>query len=174
MASMSDFGIGELTWRYPEREGQPFVLRDDGTEVGCLHFRERPQGKSTGEFGGKTWAFEYSADLHPRVTIFDADSQALAEYVPSLAGGGVVSFHSGVRYRWRRANVWGTKWCFCHPEQKSSVCVSQETGALTAGGKVAVCCGSSGLVETPVLLLLAWFLRILQFEMLTEGNSRIG
>ena len=59
-------------------------------------------------------------------------------------------------------------------EQKSSVCLSQETGPLTQGGKVSVCCGAADLPETPVLLLLAWFLRIMDFEMLVEGIFRVG
>ncbi len=54
------------------------------------------------------------------------------------------------------------------------MCLSQETGSLTQGGKVSVCCGSAGLPETPVLLLLAWFLRIMDFEMLVEGLFRVG
>ena len=59
-------------------------------------------------------------------------------------------------------------------EQKSSVCLSQEAGPLMQGGKVSVCCGAADLPETPVLLLLAWFLRIMDFEMLMEGIFRIG
>jgi hypothetical protein len=174
MTSASEAKIRDLVWEYPEREGQPFLLLDAGVEIGRLAFHEEPAA-SIGEIRGQKWTFRYSARLHPRVTVYRGDSQELvAEYVPCLTGGGMVSFDSGVRYRWRKASVWGDNFCFRHLEQKSSVCLSQETGSLTQGGKVSVCCGSAGLPETPVLLLLAWFLRIMDFEMLVEGLFRVG
>ncbi|MGA2269300.1 MAG: hypothetical protein ABSH44_12595 [Bryobacteraceae bacterium] len=174
MTPTSEAKIRDLVWQYPELEGQPFLLLDAGVEIGRLAFHEEPAA-SIGELRGQRWTFRYSTKLQPRVTVHRDDSQKLvAEYVPCLTGGGVVSFDSGVCYRWRKASVWGDKWCFCHQEQKSSVCLSQDTGPLTQGGKVSVCCGAADLPETPVLLLLAWFLRILDFEMLVEGIFRVG
>jgi hypothetical protein len=174
MTSSTESAQREFTWQYPKQEGHPFVLRDDGGEAGWLQFHEGPE-VSTGEFRGKKWFFRYSADLHPRVTVHSAESHhVVAEYVPSMTGGGVVSFDSGAHYRWKKADVLGSRWCFRHREQNSSVCLSQEAGPLTKGGKVAVCCGAADLPETPVLLLLAWFLRIMDFEMLVEGIFRVG
>jgi len=54
------------------------------------------------------------------------------------------------------------------------VCLSQEAGPLRQGGKVSVCRGAADRPETPILLLLAWFLRIMDFEMLVEGLFRVG
>jgi hypothetical protein len=174
MTSTSETKSRDLVWQYPKHEGQPFLLLDGGVEMGRLAFHEEPVA-SIGELMGQRWTFSYSTRLHPRVTVHRDDSQELvAEYVPCLTGGGVLFFNSGARYRWRKASVWGHKWCFCHPEKKSCVCLSQETGPLTQGGKVSVCCGEAGLPETPILLLLAWFLRILDFEMLVEGIFRVG
>jgi len=164
----------ELIWQYPEQEGQPFLLWDQGVKAGWLQFNEQPEA-STGEIQGQRWAFRYSARLHPRVTVYRGDSpEVCAEYVPCFTGGGLVSFDSGARYRWRRSDIWGTRWCFRHVEQKSSICLTQEAGSLTQGGKVSVCCGAADQPETPVLLLLAWFLRIMDFEMLVEGIFRVG
>jgi hypothetical protein len=86
----------------------------------------------------------------------------------------MVSFDSGVRYRWKKADMWSGKWCFRHAERKSCVCLSQDAGPMVQGGRVSVCCGAADLPETPVLLLLAWFLRIMDFEMLVEGIFRVG
>ena len=164
----------ELIWQYPEQEGQPFLLWDDGVKAGWLEFNELP-AVSTAEFQGQRWAFRYSDRLHPRITVHRGDSQEVfAEYVPSFTGGGMVSFDSGARYRWMRSDIWGARWCFRHVEQKSSICLSQEAGPLTQGGRVSVCCGAADLPETTVLLLLAWFLRIMDFEMLVEGIFRVG
>lgn len=175
MTTTTESTTREMTWRYPERDGQPYVLREGGADAGWLEFHDQPGARSTGEFNGRRIEFEYTAELHPRVLVrHDGSQDLVAEYVPNLAGGGVVSFASGARYRWRRSNVFGAKWCFCQQENKRSVCVSQESGPLAHGGKTTLCCGAAGLPETPVLLLLAWFLRIMEFEMLGEGLSRMG
>jgi len=174
MTSAAEGKTREMMWQYPDEEGQPFLLWDEGMNAGWFQFQEEP-ADSTGEFRGQKWVFRYSARLHPRVTVYRGDSpDPLAEYVPAFTGGGMVSFDSGVRYRWRRSDIWGSKWCFHRVEDKSSVCLSQETGALIEGGRVAVCRGAVDLPETPVLLLLAWFLRIMDFEMLIEGIFRVG
>jgi hypothetical protein len=174
MTSVPESKPREMTWEYPEEEGQPFLLWDEGVKAGWLRFHQEPAG-STGEFRGQRWVFRYSARLHPRITVYRGDSQqTLAEYVPSFTGGGCVSFDSGVRYRWRRADIWGTRWCFRRADEKSSVCLVQEAGPLIEGAKVSVSGGAVGLPETPILLLLAWFLRIMDFEMLAEGIFRVG
>ena len=112
MTSVSESRMRELIWQYPEQVDQPFVLRDEGREVGWLQFQEEPEA-STAEFGGRKWSFHYSAGLRLRVTVRSEDSKrVVAEYVPCLTGGGSVSFQSGTRYRWRKADVSGTRWCF--------------------------------------------------------------
>jgi hypothetical protein len=174
MTSWPESNTREMIWQYPDEEGQPFLLWDEGKKAGWFQFYQEP-AESTGEFRGQKCVFRYSARLHPRVTVYRADSQdVLAEYVPGFTGGGLVSFDSGGRYRWKRSDIWGTKWCFRRADDKSSVCLSQEAGPLIEGGRVSVCCGMADLPETPVLLLLAWFLRIMDFEMLVEGIFRVG
>ncbi len=102
----------ELIWQYPDHEGDPFVLWDEGAKAGCLRFQPEP-GESTGELRGQRWRFRYSIRMHPRVTIYRGDSDEIfAEYVPCFTGGGLVSFESGVRYRWKRTDIWGKHWCF--------------------------------------------------------------
>lgn len=72
--------------------------------------------------------------------------------------------------------VWSPTWCFREQggARKSSICVSQHAGPLRAGGRVNVCGDVTGLPETPVLILLAWYLRVVEFEMLTHAIPVIG
>lgn len=164
----------ELAWDYPASERRVFVLRAAGVEVGWMRFQEEPWLRSAGELSGGRWTFERTAALRPHVTVYSEDSQdVVAELVPSFTGGGMVSFATGARYCWKRANIWGTRWCFRREGQASSVCLSQQAGPLISGGKVTVCCGAADLPETPVLVLLAWYLRVLDFEMFTEGIARV-
>ncbi len=175
MASATESKTRELIWKYPDQEGQPFVLRGDGAEVGWLQFREAPAA-STGACNGRRLVFHYSVKLHPSVTVCSEEDpqHVVAKFLPCWTGGGWVQFNSGVHYRWRKAHIWGGGWCFTRMDEKGSVCLSQEAGPLIQGGKVKVCCGAADQPETPILLLLAWFLRIMDFEMLVEGLFRVG
>jgi hypothetical protein len=175
MTASTESKTRELVWRYPDQEGQPFLLTYQGSEVGWLQFREAP-AVSTGGYGGTRLIFRYTAAMHPRVTVASEEDpqHIVAEFLPCWTGGGWVSFDSGGRYRWRKAHIWGGGWCFTRFDQESSVCLSQEAAPLMRGGKVSVCGAAADLPETQVLLLLAWFLRIMDFEMLVEGLFRVG
>jgi hypothetical protein len=164
----------DLTWEYPRQDGQPFVLHEGGVEVGHLVFRKEPEA-SEAEFAGQKWVFHYTTTLRPHVRIFLAGSERpVAEYTPSLQGGGEVAFDSGETYRWKKSHLFGEAWRFGNPGRKSCVCVEQESGRFTQGGRIALCCRECNLPDRPALVLLAWFLRILDFEMLVEGMFGVG
>jgi hypothetical protein len=174
MTSTAKTETRDMIWEYPKEEGKPFVLRGDSGALGWLDFHEEPEA-TIAAFGADKWVFRYTTRLRPRVTIYQAESnEPVAEFVPSILGGGIVSFASGARYRWKKFDLLHNRWCFRHLHNKSAVCLQQEAGPLAEGGKVSMCCGAAEQPETPILLLLAWFLRILDFEMLVEGVFRIG
>lgn len=174
MTSTAKTETRDMIWDYPKEEGKPFVLRDESGALGWLEFHEEPE-ITLAAFGGNQWAFRYTTGLRPRVTIYRADSdEPIAEYAPSILGGGIVSFTAGSRYRWKKLDLVHERWCFRSLRDQSAVCLQQESGPLAQGGKVSMCCGAAEQPETPILLLLAWFLRILDFEMLVEGIFRVG
>jgi len=161
----------ELAWSSPQAGQRAFVLRAGEKEVGRLQFEDGVGGRSTAELDGRRWTFERTGAFYPSVTIYaEGASEPVAEFIPRLAGcGGVVSFASGVRYCWNRAHVWSASWCFRREGERSSVCVTQEAGPLKSGGKAIVCCDAAPLAETPVLVLLAWYLRVLMFARMAES-----
>ena len=122
------------------------------------------------------WSFEHTAGSHPHVIIRQHGSPlTLAEFAPRLTGGGIVTFATGERYCWNRAKIWSPRWCFRREGADSAVCVSQQAGPLTEGGKVGICCDAAArLPEVPVLILLAWYLRVLAFESLTGAIPGVG
>jgi hypothetical protein len=156
----------QMEWVYPDKAHDAYILRAGGAEVGSLRFQEGAGTTSAAEFEGRRWTFAHSGDANPTVTIRSADSgELVAEFVPNLTGG-TVSFRNGPCFTWTRLHVWGSRWCFRCKEDRSAVCVSQEAGRLAGGGKVSVCEGAAQLPATPVLVMLAWYLRILEFERL--------
>ena len=175
MTTLSELGTRELTWQFPRKENEAFELRADGEEFGRLRFDDASGVRAIGELEGRRWVFQHTGGTHPHVIVFKEDSASpVAEFVPRLTGGGTVSFASGARYCWNRAKIWSTQWCFRREGETSSVCVSQQAGALTEGGKVNVCGKAAHLPETAILVLLAWYLRVLAFETLIETIPTVG
>jgi hypothetical protein len=177
MKTLSDLGTGQLVWRYPETRDGVFELIAGGAVAGWLRFDDRAGEHSVGELDGHRWTFQHSSGGLPRVTVReDPSTELVAEFVPWLTGGGVVTFAGGRRYCWNRSGIWSPTWCFRlqGEGQTSSICVSQQSGPLRDGGTVRVCGDAAGLPEAPVLLLLAWYLRVLAFELLTEAIPVVG
>jgi len=177
MNTLCELGARDLVWQYPLKPDGLFLVTVDGAEVGRLRFDDRPGAESDAELCGHAWKFEHSGGPLPRVTVRSGDPPELvAEFVPWLTGGGTVTFAGGRRYCWNRSQLWSPTWCF-RPQgeaQRSSICVSQQAGPLRSGARVKVCADAAGRPETPVLVLLAWYLRVLAFEQLTEAIPVTG
>jgi hypothetical protein len=175
MTTTSALARGDVRWEYPGEGHSAYVLRAGGEEIGWLSFEERPLPHSTAELGGRRWTIECTGAFHPHIVVrAEGSDSVVAEFTPHVGGGGVVAFASGRRLCWTREHVWSVKWCFRCEENKSAVCVTQAAGPLTEGGRVAVCGSAADLPETPVLILLAWFLRLLEFERLVESICVAG
>ncbi len=175
MTTLSEAAAHELTWQFPKTETHAFELLAAGETFGWLRFEDPAGVRATGELNGHRWIFWHGAGPHPHVAVFKDDGATpVAEYTPRLTGGGTVAFASGARYCWNRAKIWSTQWCFRREGEGSSICLSQHAGALMEGGKVNVCGKAALLPEAAVLVLLAWYLRVLAFETLVETIPTVG
>lgn len=174
MTALSEVATREMNWQFPRSLNAPFELYAAGAQVGSLRFEDLFGARAIGELEGKTWVFDYKCVPHASVSICKAGEETpVAEYVPRLTGGGIVTFAGGARYCWNRAKIWSSQWCF-RREGQASICMSQHAGALTEGGKVSVCEQAAQMPETAVLVLLAWYLRVLAFQNLTEAIPTVG
>lgn len=175
MTTPSVLAAGKLTWAYPDAARPVFVLRADREEIGSLQFEKDAGARSTAELDGRRWTIERTAARYPSVSVRDeASGTAVAQFAPCVTGGGVLTFTDGRRFCWTREHIWSTNWCFRCKENKSLVCVSQEAGPLAGGGRVSVCSDAANLPETTILVLLAWYLRVLEFEKLMEADFVCG
>jgi len=137
---------------------EPFQLRCAGEPIGRLRC-DGAGMRAEGELEGRRSTFECTSLTGPRITIRTAE-------VAGEFAAGTVEFSNGARYEWRRPHLLGAAWCFRRHGDKSSICVEQASESLQGGGKVTLCCDGGPEPETPVLVLLAWYLRILSFERL--------
>ena len=111
--------------------------------------------------------------LSPKISVREPGSESdSAVFTPGWTGRGWVVFGSGPRYRLRHTDFWGSQWSFetadgaaCHTRRHSRF--------LQEGGAAMVSPSAAGLPESPVLLLLIWYVRLLMHAD-TEGGAVVA
>jgi hypothetical protein len=156
----------EFVWTFPAGDDSAFVLHAHGRAIGRLQFAKEPGGHSTAEWDGRRWIFERQG--HSVTVRAEGSEEAAAVFTPTPTGGGIAVLANGARYCWAREHIWSPVWCFHGKESRSAVCVAQQAGPLAAGGKAVICAEAAKSPDTPILVLLAWYLRVLEFQKLSE------
>jgi len=155
----------ELEWRQPEVLRRFYQLTQDGREIAMLRFESSCGSLATGQCGQTQWTFKRTGFLSPKISVREAGSEAnLALFSPGWMGAGCVVFNSGRRYHLRHTNFWGTEWAFEAEDGTAAITLSGHQGFFKQGGAASVTQSAAGLPETPVMLLLIWYLRVLMNE----------
>ncbi len=163
MATRSGMADAELAWVLPEAGQAAYVLLADQSPIGWLRFEKEAGSRCSAELEGRRWSLERTEEAPPRVIIREEGcGDAVAEFTWCPTGGGVAAFAGGARYCWTREHVWGVRWCFRSKEERSIVCMTQESGPPGGAAKVAVRREGADLAELPVLVLLAWYLHAVE------------
>jgi hypothetical protein len=158
-------GQDQLEWRQPEARHRFYQLNRNGETVATLRFEKRSGSLATGEYAQKQWTLKRTGFLSPRVLVREAGSDVdLATFTPGWTGCGWVTFASGRRYHLRSTNFWATEWAFEAEDGSPTVMLTGPHGVFKQGGHASVTESAAGLPETPVMLLLIWYLRILMNE----------
>ena len=162
-------GLDELEWRQPEARQRLYELTRSGESVATLRFEKRSGSLATGQYGNDQWTLKRTGFLSPRVLIREIGSdQELAIFTPTWTGAGWLTFTSGRtsgrRYHLRSTNFWQTEWAFEAVDGAPVIILTGPHGVFKQGGHARVSESAASLPETPVLLLLIWYLRILMNE----------
>jgi hypothetical protein len=168
--TLAEVGNRELIWVENAGGKWAFDLRAGSQTIGHLSFETESGSRAIGEIGRQRWRFEQIESIHPHVVVREEnESEPLAIFSQRWTGAGFVKFRNGVQYYCSRSHVWSTTYCFRRESRKASVCVSQEAPSKR-GSRVTVCGEAASLPETPVLVLLGWFVEILMAEKLAETS----
>ncbi len=151
-----------LEWRQTALLRRAFQLMDGEEEVGSLRFVSTVGTRAAGEYRGKQWTFKRTGFLTPKITVRAADSENdLAVFTPGWNGKGWVAFAAGPRFHLQHKNFWGTEWVFEREDGTAVVALSGRHGMLKQHAAAGIAPGAESQAETPVLLLLIWYVRIL-------------
>jgi hypothetical protein len=158
-------GEDEMEWCQPETLHRLYQLTRNGETIATLRFEKYGGSLATGEYAQKQWTFKRAEFLSPRVLAREAGSEAdLAVFTPSWTGRGWLAFASGRRYQLRPTNFWSTEWVFEAEDGTAAVILTGPHGVFKQGGHATVTESAASLPETPVMLILIWYLRILMNE----------
>jgi len=155
----------ELEWRQPDSRHRRYELAANSQLIATLRFEKLGGTLATGECGPNRWTFKRTGFLSPKVSIRVAGSDnAIAMFAPSWTGSGWLAFDSGRRYHLRATNFWATEWAFESEDGTRVIALFGPHGVFKQGGHAHVAESALSLPETPVLLLLIWYLRVLMNE----------
>ena len=175
----ADFGK-TLYWVQIKDMERGYELRVDDKIFAQLVFQSAWGTLATGSSVEDGWTFKRVGFLNPRVTIRPPGEETNeAEYWPKFWGGGKLIFPDGRHFLWDSANFWGTQWTF-------SDAVENRLFVFLPGGEVHKASEdyhSQAVVEIdpraydhpelPLLLVLGWYLMVLQQEDSSAGSAAI-
>jgi hypothetical protein len=157
----------ELEWRLQSACQRQFELAAGSEPIATLRFQSRLGSLALGECGGNEWTFKRTGFFAPKITVRAAGSDVdLAVFAFDMMGGGrgSVSFGGGRRFLLRQTNFWATQWVFESEDRTAAVSLSAHMNPFKTSGTLQVAPTAAAWPETPVLLLLIWYVRTLTSE----------
>ena len=152
----------ELLWVQPAARRREYELRAGDDVVATLRFQRGSLADAEAE--GEHWTFKRQGFWQPRVTVRVPGSDAdVAIFRAHWAGGGMLEFASGRATRLSSANFWQSEWVWQEKAQPL-ILFKGRHGIVKARGAVEIQSGSAGLPDTPLLVLLGWYLILLHAD----------
>lgn len=151
-----------LEWRQPKALERYHELIANGEVTGTLRFEKLCGTLAMAEYGRRRWTFKRTGFWSPRVSVREAGSPTdAAVFTPKWKGGGELVFQSGRRFTLKSMSFWGGEWAFETQDGTEVVSVHGPHGLIHSQGEASLGLPAGDLPETPVLLLLIWYLRLL-------------
>jgi hypothetical protein len=137
-------------------------LRAGDEVVATLRFQRGSLADAEAE--GHHWTFKRQGFWQPRVTVRAPGSDAdVAVFRPRWAGGGTLDFADGRSVRLSSANFWQSQWVWQEKDQPL-ILFKGRHGIVKAKGAVEVQPGAESRPDTPLLVLLGWYLILLHAD----------
>jgi hypothetical protein len=152
----------ELLWIQPAASRREHELRAGDDVVATLRFQRGSLADA--EADGHHWTFKRQGFWQPRVTVRVSGSDAdVAVFRPHWAGGGTLDFGDGLSVGLGSANFWQSQWVWQEKDQPLMLFKGRH-GIVKAKGAVEIQPGAAGRPDTPLLVLLGWYLILLHAD----------
>lgn len=160
-----------IYWVQRKMSERQFELRTMENVYATLSFEATRGTLATATSTTGRWTFKRVGFMNPRVTVREAGAaEDLAVYWPKHWGHGWLEFAKGNRFCWKPTNFWGTERGFVDEPGdplfvlKSGAEKPKFSDQLKTQAVVEISSRGYGLAELPLLLMLGWYLMILDQE----------
>lgn len=165
MTALNQAVGARFEWRQPEAFRRYHELLADGQTVASLRFEKKCGTLATAEYGDARWTFKRTGFWSPRVTVRQPGSETdLAIFTPRWSGGGELAFAAGRKFQLKSLSFWGGEWAFETEDGSEVLSVRGPHGLVRNSGEASLGLAAASLPETPILLMLIWYLRLLMLE----------
>jgi hypothetical protein len=162
----------ELFWEQPNGWQRSFVLSSGEAIYAKLDFNSAFSTLADAMTEGEHWTFKRVGCFSARVTVRRTGSKVdLATYYPNWTGShGQIQFSTGELYTWRISNFWATRYSISKEDgielfsYQSGSRNWKFTNLFKQQVQVVLCPKAWQIKELPILILLGWYLVILQQE----------
>ncbi len=169
MKPLSEVEERELYWMQPTMK-RSFELRAGDDLFATLKFETAFGSLATAESAAGTWTFKRVGFFKPRVTVrVQGAEDNLAGYRLEWGGAeGVLEFANGETFVWKLANFWATQYEIVDAEGIPLISYKSKVGKpsdlLKDQARVEMSPQARGMDKLALLLLIGWYLIILQQE----------
>ncbi len=161
-----------LYWIQPKGLGRYFELRAGDDVLATLRFETLCGSLARAESADGSWTFKRAGFFKPRVTVRKAGEEVnSAVYTPRWTGReGVLEFAGGRVFNWTQTDFWATRYQISDVAEnplvsfESGLDQSRLTDLFKTQARVAIDLRGRALPELPLLVLLGWYLIVLQKE----------
>jgi hypothetical protein len=152
-----------LRWTQPRTMTRHFELRADADVLATLTFVTMFGSLAKGESADGCWTFKRGGFIRTHVTVRECQAQEdLAIFRNNTwSGGGTLELPDGRRYA-ANSNFWQTRYDIRTIDETPVVTFERIRGMLHLGSEVTMHAGSRRLPELPWLIMLGWYLTVMQ------------
>jgi len=164
-----------MEWNQPRAFERYYEFLIDGELTGTLKFAKSSETLATAEYGGRRWTFKRSGFWSPKISVHDTDTDnEVAVFNPRWKGGGELVFATGQRFLLKSLSFLGLEWAFETDSGQEIVSLDGPHGLFHNRAAASFGLGAATMAETPILVSLIWYLRLLMQEEQTVVNVCCG
>ncbi|MBW3565853.1 MAG: hypothetical protein KY459_14165 [Acidobacteria bacterium] len=152
-----------MQWVHPETTVRRYELRVAGEPAGLLEWGEEGS-RARGAYGEETFLFQRFGFLDPHVVVRDGEGKQVARFDPAGGTGGVLTLIIGRHFRWY-SNSWRAEWGWLDVGENDAIRFRRSFDVEEKReGSVEIVNDAATHGQTPLLVMLGWYLIIMSSE----------
>jgi hypothetical protein len=154
----------QLSWFHPDESRREYFLRSDGKDVAAIRWEKDHGSLANAESAAGKWTFKRIGFFQPHITArVPGSAEDFARFELGAGGGGVIHLSNGHIFRWS-SNLWRSEWAWVNAAGTHGIRFRREFSIDKREGTVEIVPKALPERETPLLVLLGWYIIILLAE----------